>query len=323
LEHPLEPLDNRSADIELIRKLLTDPAKEFLRQRLNVVFAPDVQLSPTEIPIELDSLQRWKLKDELLGELAAGDRGVSESLERFRENWSLSGLLPPGRLGEIELEKVADPVKDLFAAAHVELIAALGNSALLNEAEHKEIDIELPNGFTVTGEVPGIYEPSEDLGICIIVEAGTLNPKRRLKGWIYQVGVAAAYPKQQWQTILVTQGNTQKEPVIVNRLQCTHSQALEALTGLSRLYEQGLREPLPYLLDVTWQRADEPEKASRASDLYAWESAERKGDLPVQGKPENLTLYGPDSQPPWFGRETELSAITKQIWDQYLQAGGQ
>ncbi len=205
------------------------------------------------------------------------------------------GLLPPGPLGDAALAEVEGVVEALVAA-----FEALPSSKA--PAATVEVNIALPDGFSLVGTVPGAHE-----GTILRCTYSKLRPKHRLRAWAQFLALSAAHPELFPSAVTIGQGEgstTSRPRVGVSTLGPllsgeggTRAQAIEWLQVLVDLYRRGMREPLPIYCatSAAWAAAASPgstqvpDEAARARWASNWE--EFPGE---DSDPEHVAVLGPE-----------------------------
>ena len=162
LSQALEPLPIKDIELTDLQRFFANPARQFLRQRLEVDHALAEDEPDDALPVELDGLERWGIQDRMLAERLAGvDRNDAIAAELHR------GQLPPGRLGRAVLQDIDAKVDALLAAAAVELMA---------EPESYDVDLDLGDGTRLTGTVAGVRGD-----VLLTLTPSSLSAKHRLE----------------------------------------------------------------------------------------------------------------------------------------------
>ena len=286
----LPPVEGTTVQLSSLVRFLEHPVKAFLRERLGF-YADDLaeQLSDA-LPIELGPLERWALGDRLLETRLAG-----ASSERALAAERGRGLLPPGPLGDAALAEVEGVVEALVAAFEV-LPSSKAPAATV------EVNIALPDGFSLVGTVPGAHE-----GTILRCTYSKLRPKHRLRAWAQFLALSAAHPDLLASAVTIGQGEgstTSRPRIGVSTLGPllpdeggTRAQAIEWLQVLVDLYRRGMREPLPIYCatSAAWAAASSPgstqvpDEAARARWASNWE------EFPGEGSdPEHVAVLGPE-----------------------------
>ena len=177
LPEPLEPpepegSERRAALTELVA-FFAGPVRWFLRERLGVRLELDDASLEDEEPFDLDDLERYWLRSDILDRMRAGvTRRRDEALQRG------GGRLPQAALGGVVHGRVWKEVEGLHR------MLDLHRSAL--ESPPVEIDVEV-DGWRVTGSV-------ENLGSGGLVwwRPGRLRARDRIAIWLTQLALAAA-----------------------------------------------------------------------------------------------------------------------------------
>jgi len=219
---PAEPLAD--LDLEDLIRFLEHPTSWFLRHRLQLPTREEEDDPVETLPVTLDPLESWTVGNGILRACLAGTPlEVAVAAERVR------GPVPPGTLGRIELEPIADTVQALLARS-----APLRGGT----SGHLDVDVTLP-GVTLTGTVAGLHGRR-----LVRVGYSKLSPKHRLRAWVQLLALAAAHPGESWTAHTVGRG--EKEGVAVAGLSPVAPETARAvLTTLVDILRRGRCQPLP------------------------------------------------------------------------------
>lgn len=229
-------------------KFFTDPAAALVATVGLPKAEYRVELA-SELPVEVDQLQRWKIGDQLVRSMLAG-----KTAEQSRDELLLTGLLPAGKSGERYLPHPTDDPKGLVAQA--EAIARKIESISQSSAPHtRSVQLKLGE-YTLIGDLK--------LHGNLLVQSGFggIRAKHLLESWLSLLSAAAMGNDGVSAAILKSRSRYLAPP--------TPGQAQEILHGLLQLRESGLHQPLPFpaqlSLDITqtamgrpflgWQRKE-------------------------------------------------------------------
>ena len=151
-----------SLEVSALQQFLAHPAKYFLRVRAQLTIGDDEPIID-DLPLELDSLARWKIGDRVLDGALRGhplDRVVDQEWRR--------GELPPGRLGERVLNGVTHTVSGVLAARQPWAEVA---------PEFHVIDLDLA-GLRLTGRAATRGD------VTLACEFGNVSPKHLASAWV-------------------------------------------------------------------------------------------------------------------------------------------
>ncbi len=239
LADALDPLPSKDVELTDLQRLLANPARQFLRQRLSVDNAMSDDEPEDAMPVELDALQKWGIQDRMLTERLAGvDRNACIAAERAR------GQLPPGPLGIAILRDIDRKVDALLAAT---------TNLRLLEPESYDVDLDLHDGTRLTGTVAGVRGD-----VLLTLTPSTLGPRHRLHAWVDLVALTVAHPDREWQAITVGKDawSSTLGPVSADT-------AETVVRDLVALYRKGLQAPLPLPVKSS---ADYASTRNRGSD---------------------------------------------------------
>lgn len=274
---PLPALPPADVELEDLLALLVDPAKEFLRQRLQLTLGERDDDPEDALPLALDPLEEWPIGDRMLRGRLAG-RGADDVLRLERGR----GTLPPGPLAQPVLERVA---------ADVESLARAAAPLLVSTPEAYDVSVDLGDGTRLNGTVGGVRGNS-----LVRVEYSRLAAKHRLQSWVRLLALAAGHPGQEW--VAVTIGRSRPREAFP----CSSSTlgpvdpgtALHVLRGYVALYRGGLRAPLPLPCKTAEAYAALRFRGRRPSSARAiarrtWEDGRFDGE---QSEPARMLVRG-------------------------------
>lgn len=195
---------------------LRHPLRELLRVQCGLPVYDDAGAA-TDIPIELDGLQRWEIGNRMLTATLTG-----QSLESVSAAERVRGTLPPGDLGEGVLTGVSDQVRRRLAA-----VDALPHG----ETIRRDVAISL-DGWLVSGTIETV-----DADIRL-VRYSSLTPAVRLEAWVSLLLLAANAPGERWTaTAITSSGETTWASDRID--------ARGHLQQLLRIYQLGMSGPIP------------------------------------------------------------------------------
>lgn len=288
----LLPLPEPVTRLELasVRQFLVHPAKYFLRHRAGLILG-DEDAVADDLPLELDSLQRWKIGDRVLDGLLAGhpyDRVVAQEWRR--------GELPPGLLGARVIDGVAATAAGVMAArapwAEVPL-------------EFHAIDVDL-GGLRLTGRAATRGD------VALACEFGNVSPKHLAAGWLDALALTVQLGRRIDAVVL---GGRRR-----HRLVAPPPDLARRLLGqVAELAVEALQRvlPIPPRLGLLWARAraagQDPlaDKGLRTTWGYdcddTWARFYPRGSLPWQPLVEGQRWSMP-------GEPTELGSLAATVW---------
>ena len=322
LAAPLAPVDGDVVQLEDLVRFVQHPAKAFLRQRLGVFVSRGEDDTADGLPVEPDPLEKWAVGQRLLeARLAGADAGTCRAAEVAR------GALPPGALAAPLLEEIAAVVEGIVAAAP----AAAGGAA----PGSVEVVVELGDGRTLVGTVPGVAGDTVRSVFYSRVAA-----KHRLAAWVRLLAVTAAHPERPFDAVTVGRGSGRGSvavtcvPVLAADPPGRRASALEHLGVLLDVHRRGLREPLPLYCRTSAAYAEARRRgadalaAARRAWTTEWdfpnEDVEPEHRLVLGGKValEHLLETAPgrdEAGPGWAEDEaTRFGRYARRLWDPLL-----
>ncbi|HEV7753953.1 MAG TPA: exodeoxyribonuclease V subunit gamma [Baekduia sp.] len=327
LRGPLVPAaDAGLVELEQLVAFLGHPVRGFLRQRLGVGATARAGEIEDGLPLELDHLAQWGIGDRLLtAQLRGADAAGARAAERAR------GTLPPGRIGERQLEAIASLVETVIGAARatVDLDAA---------QQTVDVRIALPGDRFLRGTISGLIGD-----VVRHVGFSRIKAQQRLGGWARVLALTAAFPERTFSAVTVGRaraGVSRQHRVTVARLApppalttaaAREAWALDELGKLLDLYDRGMREPLPLYCETSAALAAPPATTARRRAGQAWTSEFRR---PREDRDEeHVLVLGSDrafddlvAEPPrededWPAEESasRLERYAHRLWDGLLE----
>ena len=294
LDAPVPPPPEQAVELQHLVDLLLHPSRAFLRQRLEVTSTVRSEEPTSELPLELDGLERWSVGDRMLqARLAGGTRAAITAAERA------GGCLPPGPLGAALLDSIGPCVFDL---------AAVAREHLAGDPETVDVDLPLPAG-RVVGSVPRAHGRR-----LVTATFSKLGPKQRLRAWVELLAVAAQQGGD-WQAVVVGRVHD-GSPVVEVLAAPGQEQARAHLAHLVEVRAAGLQTPLALPLEAAAAYA----QARREGD-----DTDRARDLAQRAWASPFGWDGPDRDPDHalvWGREAPFSALWSWRSPVPLPAGG-
>ncbi|MFH5821153.1 exodeoxyribonuclease V subunit gamma [Georgenia sp. AZ-5] len=299
-------------DLDDLVAMLEHPVRWFLRRRLQLSLAGEIEDVEDRLPLSLDGLATWQIGDRLL---AARLDGV-DARQAFNAEWR-RGEVPPRELGRATL---------LDVDARVALIAEAARTYAVGPAAAVDVTVALPSGLTVSGTVPGVH------GTTVVRTVfSRLGPKHRLRAWVQLLALAAARPAQGWSAATIGRPKHNKPGAVVSRLTApTQAEALAWLDELVHLRALAAREPLPMPVPVSCSYATS--RYGGDSEAMALENASREWNAGFERTDEHHVLcWGEgasladilgtptaEERPWWPEDRTRLGVLARRVWQPLL-----
>ena len=204
-------------------EFFSHPAKAFLKFSLGMKLWDEDASPPDFEPLEIDSLERYKLMSRMIQLLESGEKVSSlYDLERAE------GRLPPGDLGEVWFGEAEQEVTKFFDMWEDFLIPASG--------EPKAFE-ELIEGITFRGENPPLRNGKHVLFRC----SQKISGKDRVRSWVEHVCACANPSVENFETVFLS---SDKKYLHIRKI--PHNDAVRLLSGLIKLRLAGMQSPLPF-----------------------------------------------------------------------------
>jgi exodeoxyribonuclease V gamma subunit len=219
---PLEPVPP-VVEIRDLVQMLENPAKGWLRQRLDVALPDELRADPTRLTEPLTGLQAWQVGDRLLQQRMSGWGGASVAAERAR------GALP------------VTPVADALLADAQADIAAVADAALrarYPDAQSRHV-VASVGGRAVAGSARVVMTADGRQGAVVLVSPSKPKAAHLLRVWVPQLALTVAQPEVRWSSRVVDRGPAVALPAVDPAL------AARVLAQLLDVHALGLRCALP------------------------------------------------------------------------------
>lgn len=317
IDGPLPAPATGDVDLADLRRLLTHPARGFLRQRLQVAETRGEDEPADALPIELDALEKWEVGDRILRERLDGlSPAECMDLERSR------GDLPPGCLSDDLLRQIGHQVDHLLLTSTIERE---------HPPESHDVDALLADGSRLVGTVGDVRGD-----VAFSLTYSRLGPRHRLLAWIDLVALTVAHPTRPWRSVAVGRGRGKGAlRKMVDPL--PREEAVAALEELVALHRAGLRSPLPVPLKTAAAYADRRNSSdtptARKGADQEWVGGKFPGE---QDDPEHVLVYGAkapltvlttqrpepgEGGPGWHRDETDrFGLVARRLWGRLLDA---
>lgn len=241
------PLEDDSGDeiaLDDLHAFLKHPVKSFLQRRLGLALPWDTEPVQPVVPVELDSLSRWKVAERLLAFRVDGHSSEEwEVMERALDT------LPAGVLADQEVGDLRRSVGDIVGEATRRGLEPGGGHL-------HAIDVEIPDGTRIRGTVNCRLNDPE-AGPCRVTYSRS-KKAHHLAAWLDLVALSASEPDIAWRSVAIARAKRNESPPevleLVMRAHATTGPrvALEALATVVALYRQGRRQPLPLFSEFSY-----------------------------------------------------------------------
>jgi exodeoxyribonuclease V gamma subunit len=215
----------RTVELGQFAEFFAHPARFFARRRLGLRLPKRDGVLVEREPIELDGLENYGLKAELLERRLAA--------ENLRDAFPLvkaSGRLPLGQIGEAEYQCLCDRIERFHCRIE----------PFLREPLKEAPPIDMPLGkFRLTG-----YLPRVAADVLLQFRPAVLKPKDLVRAWVQHV-VWNALPRDGRERVSILVGEETNRGRTASRFRPL-ADASRLLEELLELYWRGLREPLKF-----------------------------------------------------------------------------
>ncbi len=234
LASPLPEIPSEDVAVADLVAFLHNPARAYLQGRLGAGVPRKADEVADHMPVGLEGLERWGVGDRLLrGLLRQQDDGTLDPEVLFDAEL-LGGELPPGALGDRELEAMRPLLQQLVSVA-MPLRRPVGRTV--------DVAIDLGAGRLLHGPVDAVHGDR-----VVHVSWSRFGPKPLIRAWVHLVALTANDPQTSWTASVVAQDAGKVSATTLGPLSRDGARAY--LRELVDLYDRGRREPLPLPLQT-------------------------------------------------------------------------
>lgn len=294
-------------------EFFSNPSKAYLKYSLGMKLWDEEASPPDFEPLEIDSLEKYKLMSRMLDVVGSG-----EDISALYELEKAEGRLPPGNLGEV-----------WFGEAEREVSALLDQwqSLLVEPSGECLVFEQIFDDLLFRGEVPPLRNGKHVLFRC----SKKFNGKDRVRLWIEHLCGCAASGTKPFESVFVCGDKKylHAQPVPVD-------QARLLIRKLLEVRRAGLQTPIPFFPNSSFayfekinsarphidSNAEEVDQAKRNALLEAkkaWEGTSFKGgEVPGDGKDFSVqTCFG--KSPFGAPQFAKLSEFFFSNFDQFVE----
>lgn len=295
---------------DLVR-FLQHPVRAFLRQRLDIATFTGDDEPADSMTVELAGLQGWAIGDRVLRRCLAGTpRATAAHLEYLR------GELPPGALGQAQLDIIKHRVDALLNACETER---------RTPATSLDITVALSDGRSLVGTVGGLR------GAALLdVTYSALAAKHRIAAWVRFLAALACTQDAALRAVTVGRFKDDARRSVFQGV--TPELAVRCLDLLVTLRDAGLRAPLPLALETSHEYADRRQRGASLDEalpeaVRRWEAHRFASE---RDEPEHILVFGHEAPfhaltaaPPQDGEHfadepSRFGALARSVWGPLL-----
>jgi len=254
----------RKLDLHGLCSFFSNPTKFLLNRRLGIYLEEKSSFTEEREPFEVKALEQYLLEDSMLRRRLQGRNLKDDFVFAVA-----SGRLPHGPVGQCVYEGFI-PGVERFAKHLLPLIDG-------NALESRDLRFDV-GGFSLTGSLDHVFKET-----MIRYRYARLKGKDILASWIHHLVLnsvrAEGYPQH---TLLAgLTGKSAKERKRILYEYAPVEEGGKILEGLLKRYWEGLREPLHFFPELSWQYAEarlakgKPPEAALEQARKAWKGNER------------------------------------------------
>jgi len=308
LNEPLQVRPVTALTVDELVAFFQNPAREFLRNRLEVTVPREVDEVNDSLPIVIGGLEKWEIGERVLQQVLDG-----AALEDALNREVVRGSLPPGSLGQLVRSEIATSVASIVSDR--------------GDGEARSVDIRLDlapvqdsGSVRVTGLIRGIVGDS-----LWVHTYSTISAKHIVAAWVRLLALAVAEPDR----VQLAQLSGKKGG---QRLRSPGPVLAEALLqDLVQVRQSGMRFPMgvppktasgfarafgpaqPASQTIALQRALDGVRPTWEGDRFAGENDDPWWSL----------VLGKNSRVEELNRLRGLEHFAPRIWDPIHEHGGE
>lgn len=313
LQTALPAVTRTDVDLDDLVSFFTNPAREFLRQRLGVTLSDRADDVDDTLPLTVEGLERWQIGDRMLSAVLAGADLADVCQAELRR-----GTLPAGRLGLNALRKITDSIAAVqhAAAPHLGEVATT-----------VDVSIDFAGGRRLSGTVPDARGKN-----LVTVLFSTLSPRHRFAAWLRLLAVAATTGDLEWQAVTIGPYRS-GEPSARRSTLTVPADPRAVLEHVLDVYDRGLREPLPMAPRTAEKYASCRMRGDGIADAMSdakrlWTSS--RGSYGENADPAVRYVHGVDmpfeqlcAVPPrdderWSDEPSRFGQLARRVWEPML-----
>jgi len=246
----------RTIDIQALAEFFANPARYFLTRRMDIRLPRTSSELTEREPMELDGIDRFTVKSELLEKRLAG-----ANLASLRPAFLADGRLPLGKAGELVFLELCESVEEF----HERLTRFRPTERLPTP----ELDLEL-NEFRLVGR----FDHVTSLAL-LHYRPAVVAPKDRIRAWIQHLAWCASKPGRGLITVVIGEPPKGRTVAGLQYRALDPRPARDLLGKLLEHYWRGLSEPLRFFPNTSLKFAEiDYNNADRRPD--AWKDSLRK-----------------------------------------------
>lgn len=250
---PRPPDASIPVEADDLRLVLGDPAKFVCKRVLDVQLPGHDGDDSAHLPVGLDGLEQWGLRNRRLRDLdALADEADPDDLTAIE--WARD-TLPVGVLGQEAIDTAAELV-DAVVAERRRLVGD-------DRPELVRLAVQLPNGRAIRGERM-LWSTAEVTGT-LDVSVSKHRAKDDLGAWVDLLLLAAFEPDPDWQAVLL-RVDAKGQCATRLRLSIDAADAPEVLTTLVALHDAARSGPIPFFPELSKALADGKGQLALAKD---------------------------------------------------------
>jgi exodeoxyribonuclease V gamma subunit len=228
-----------------------DPVKGFFRA-LEFTLPWEIDGVEDSMPVDINALEEWTVGDRMLRDMLDGMHPDQARDAEWRR-----GTLPPGRLGWRKATEIRDQAT---------LLAEAARQYRRVEPDAVDVDIDLGSGRRLTGTVSPVFGDR-----LVAVTYSKLDGRHLLQSWIPLLALLAHVPRRDWSAIVIgrpKRGTTPRHEDLGRPAEG----AVDLLTDLVAIYDEGRRQPLPLPVKTSyaWAEAKHGHGDPERSAMFRW-----------------------------------------------------
>jgi exodeoxyribonuclease V gamma subunit len=260
IKQPLNPpeAERKAVTLDELLHFYRKPVEHFVRNRMEMYLRSRDDLLADEEPFVLNTLDKYKINDDLLKLALNADVNLEEATAALRARFQAEGRLPHGEFGRATFEDLRKRMTQFTQSLRAEASGSLVPQSDLREA----VDLQIGE-FHLTGELDSFADRRTQVNL----RCASVNGRELLAGWIRHVVWHALSPATLSPTLTLVVGQKDGAQVLkwlkpIEKAEDAHKWLAELL----QIYWQGQQEPLLFFpntslafMKASTKDADDPE----------------------------------------------------------------
>ena len=287
IKRPLDPpaAERKAVTLDELLHFFRKPVEHFVRNRMEMYLRSRDDLLADEEPFVLNTLDEYKINDDLLKFTLDEQADPEEATAALRARFQAEGRLPHGEFGRATFENLRKRMANFTQSLRAEASGSLVPQADLREA----VDLQIGE-FHLTGELDSFADSHTQVSL----HCASVNGRELLAGWIRHVVWRALSPATLSPTLTLVVGQKKGAQVLkwlkpIEKAEDAHKWLAELLQA----YWCGQQEPLLFFPNTSLAYAKASGKSGGDPETI---QAKRLAEARKKWEPDEFGQGFPESE---------------------------